>query len=1162
MRQSSLLIAVGVVMSLGSLAAAQPIKISQVYGAGGNAGASFNRDYVELFNAGAAPINISGWSVQYAAATGTTWSRTDLPAATIQPGGYFLIQMTLTGTNGAPLPTPDHVVTTAISMAATAGKVALVNNTTSLSGACPLGPAVIDFVGFGTTANCFEGLAPTPPPGTTTAATRLSDGCMDSNDNSADFLSLTTSPRNSASPVNLCPIPPGADISVAASGPAQVTVGSSAAFTISVDNFGPDPATGGVLSVPIPPNTTFVSSVPPVVPSGGVATFNLTSPLGVGSSEIVSITLTADTGTSVALSASASAAEPDSAPANNAASATSLIFDPARATVVAGADDPDFPVSIIDTDSGASEILFTAAVRALASDDANRLFYLSSGTGLFVVPYDAPRTPVLVGNFNGPITTVSGGMAFDSTRGILYATTTSSIYSIDLASARATLVRAVGAGDFAGLDYDPALDRLVATNDSTSTASGLQGRGLYIIDPLSTDTPQFLTGYPIRSGATVESDIDALAAAPGFLYPVTDEMLSFYRYDRTNNLFQAPLNTPFGADRGNSGATYTTQVFSQAPGVNLGVRVSGPTDCSFPAGGTFDYLVEVRNIGPSDATGVVASVTLPANANFVSSVPPLTPVGNTLTFNAGDLTLGNSALLTVTVQATTGGPTTLSASASGNEADPFPVNNAASRTVRVPMFPPNSAPASAIFSTLPGSNAVPGMPGVSFSDAVDLNRPARSARSNFWVLSADTDIADATMDRVMLRGSGTSFEVVAQEGVTLPPNASPIGTFDGLMGVNDSGDFAFSATVDPSTDGIIKSVAGLLSVPARTNAPVNPISGAFFGSTIHSPSIQNDGSVSFYANMTGLPTASDTALFTDDGNSVLAQEGVSIPTGQIGGATNAFLSFDTGSGVGTGLFVSSDGNSYSSAAALAGGTATDRVHVLNNAVIAQEGALLPNSSFSSPVSSIVMNNLDPDGPVIFYGSNADTQDWVATPSALLAARDAEIFPAAGIHWAEAGFAQTYFLAFTGPRGKYIIGGLTDSPDPNANALLVYNSSRVVLSENDPVDLNANGVFDDDAYIHIFRDDMGFISCDGWLYVNVRLRSGAGICSGSPTEVGQAFIRVRAFCPSDWNDDGTTNSQDFFDFITDFFSGNADINCDGQTNSQDFFDFLTAFFSGC
>src|SRR5215813_7743027 len=52
------------------------VVISEVYGGGGNSGATFTNDFIELYNRGAAPVNLAGWSVQYASAAGTTWQVT------------------------------------------------------------------------------------------------------------------------------------------------------------------------------------------------------------------------------------------------------------------------------------------------------------------------------------------------------------------------------------------------------------------------------------------------------------------------------------------------------------------------------------------------------------------------------------------------------------------------------------------------------------------------------------------------------------------------------------------------------------------------------------------------------------------------------------------------------------------------------------------------------------------------------------------------------------------------------------------------------------------------------------------------------------------------------------------------------------------------------
>src|SRR5262245_53090869 len=105
--------------------------ISQVYGGGGNAGATLRNDFIELFNRGATPVNVTGWTVQYGASTGTTWQTTAL-SGTIEPGHYYLVQEAA-GTGGsASLPAPDAIG--GIAMAAGAGKVAVVRVATPLSG--------------------------------------------------------------------------------------------------------------------------------------------------------------------------------------------------------------------------------------------------------------------------------------------------------------------------------------------------------------------------------------------------------------------------------------------------------------------------------------------------------------------------------------------------------------------------------------------------------------------------------------------------------------------------------------------------------------------------------------------------------------------------------------------------------------------------------------------------------------------------------------------------------------------------------------------------------------------------------------------------------------------------------------------------------------------
>jgi len=219
--------------------AANPLRISQVYGGGGSVGSTYTHDFVEIFNSGSSPVSLAGMSIQYASATSTgnfgatPQLRTELPNVVLGPGQYFLIQE-IGGANGSPLPlAPDLVDDTPINLSGTAGKVALVNSTISLGcngGSTPCPPEqlalIIDLLGFGT-ANFYEGSAPAPAPSISTAAIRKDGGCTDSDNNAADFEALAPTPRNTASPAYVCPVgdtaPTVASTVPANSGTAQKT---------------------------------------------------------------------------------------------------------------------------------------------------------------------------------------------------------------------------------------------------------------------------------------------------------------------------------------------------------------------------------------------------------------------------------------------------------------------------------------------------------------------------------------------------------------------------------------------------------------------------------------------------------------------------------------------------------------------------------------------------------------------------------------------------------------------------------------------------------------------------------------------------------------------------------------------------------------------------
>jgi predicted extracellular nuclease len=170
--------------------------ISEVYGAGGNSGAVYNADFVELYNPTNAAISVADHYIHYRSAAGTSGGTPFPLNGSVPAHGHYLIQMSTVGANGVALPTPD-TGPAGFSMAGSGGQVFLLDNSTAIttSGNMAGVAHVIDMVGQNT-ATSFETQAAQQIASTTSSLNRNATG-TDTDNNSSDISLAAPSPENS-----------------------------------------------------------------------------------------------------------------------------------------------------------------------------------------------------------------------------------------------------------------------------------------------------------------------------------------------------------------------------------------------------------------------------------------------------------------------------------------------------------------------------------------------------------------------------------------------------------------------------------------------------------------------------------------------------------------------------------------------------------------------------------------------------------------------------------------------------------------------------------------------------------------------------------------------------------------------------------------------------
>lgn len=411
-------------------------------------------------------------------------------------------------------------------------------------------------------------------------------------------------------------------------------------------------------------------------------------------------------------------------------------------------------------------------------------------------------------------------------------------------------------------------------------------------------------------------------------------------------------------------------------------------------------------------------------------------------------------------------------------------------------------PAVSVYNNVPGNakNAVPGIPGMTFfftTGTTAFDRPFGSANGH-WILTALTSQA-STLDEVLI----VDGALAAQEGTPAPfTGTENWGTFPTKCGVNANGEYTLAMNVGPTTvndDYILKVTSGpVYTVIAQEGGAIPYLPGVTYDDTYNSTVIDDLGNIGFEADLIDGPITTTTDNIMEWAGGLRAQNGVTIPTGQAG-TPQAWENFDPDD-----HFISADGLHYILQGDVAvTATTDDGVVVVDGAVVLQENQIIPGSGYVNPIdgAGFVGVSMDPAGNWYARGNNDTTEeDWVVRNGVVVAAVGLPV-PGTGELWDDTVFTDTFFLHVGNGIGDYVIGGVTNNANTALDGVLVHSTHGVVARESDPVDLDDNGLLDNDAFFNTFGNDDAVLTDAGLLYFTATIKNGAG------TLIGQAFCKL-------------------------------------------------------
>jgi uncharacterized repeat protein (TIGR01451 family) len=509
-----------------------------------------------------------------------------------------------------------------------------------------------------------------------------------------------------------------------------IQAGNNVTFTQTVTNNGPSPADGVVYMAPIPASSTFVSmSVPAgwtcVTPAvGGTGVVICTIPtLANAATANFSLVVNSHMGTPAGYvmteTNSVSSNTPDSNPANNQATASTIIEASATADLFA-----DMAVTIAESTSvpiPGANINYTQTISNLGSFTANTPTYTfttppnTTFQGITPPAGWSCITPAVggTGTINCSGSTLASGasvsmpLTLKVNPGTAVGTTITATPSVasssrdpylpnNTASVSATVV-AAGSGDVGVTianspnPVSPAQNynyTVVATNNGPAAAANVS-----VSIPLPAGTTNFQSlsvpagwacGTPaVGSGGTITCTIASLAAGASATFSPVVAVNSTTASGTTLSCTATITTTSTDSIPANNSATATNLVTARTNADVAIVKTGSPNPVG--VGQLITYRLAITNNGPATATNVTVNDPLPASVNFVSATPSIGSCSGTTTISCtlGTLPVGNSQYVDVIVQATATGTVTNTATASATQTDPVPGNNSSTANTLV-----------------------------------------------------------------------------------------------------------------------------------------------------------------------------------------------------------------------------------------------------------------------------------------------------------------------------------------------------------------------------------------------------------------------------------------------------------------------------------------------